>query len=122
MRDNRNYYELTCGPPDPGEQEGEETMSRPRTFTGDIVRELANTYGLGLSQERAQDVVDKFLSIVTRDLVNGRDVQLANLGTLRQTERRAKDTVFGRPNPQAGRVVRNITLRDSASLRQRMNG
>ena len=90
--------------------------------TGNLIETIATRYARYFPhRDDARTVVLALFNDIAGHLESGTAVRLEHLGVLRVNERAARDEVFGRPNPRAGTTVKNVTFRDSASLRRRLN-
>jgi nucleoid DNA-binding protein len=90
--------------------------------TKELIDRVYRRYGRCLhSREDAWEVVHGMFAIIAEELAADHDVRLDNLGTLAVQSRKKRALVFGKPNPNAGQETRQVTFRDGAPLRRRMN-
>ena len=90
--------------------------------TKNLAKSLRKRYGdHHWTEAESEQVVDDVVDLITQALETGEDVRLTGFGTLSVSTRKQGSTLFGKPNPNAGKIFRNVTFRDSAQLRQRLN-
>ena len=100
------------------------TKKAKKTNTSDLEKRLGRTYRRYLpSDNDARIVVAGLLQMIQDDLAKGNDVNLVHLGTLSVQERDSRPSNFGKDNPkhQAGKKVKQVTFRDGAALKRRLN-
>ena len=91
------------------------------TTTGDLVDRMYLYYQPFFgSKDEAQRVVSGMLEICASELVAGRSVRLNNLGVLRPYEFK-RSVIFGKPNPNADQIYRQVKFREGRPLRRAMN-
>ena len=90
--------------------------------TKELIDRVYRRYGRFLhSRENARKVVLGTFNIIAEELAADHNVRLENLGTLAVQTRKKRAVIFGKPNPNAGQETRQVTFRDGAPLRRRMN-
>ena len=90
--------------------------------TGELIDTMAYRYERYFGgRSAARTVVLGMLDAIAERLVAGEDVLLEHLGVLAVQERKQRAVLFGKPNPNAGMVTRQVTFRDGAGLRRRLN-
>ena len=95
-----------------------------KTSTSNLEKRLGRTYRRYLpSDSDARIVVAGFLQMIQDELAKGNDVNLTHLGTLSVQERDSRPANFGKDNPnyQEGKKVKQVTFRDGAALKRRLN-
>ena len=90
--------------------------------TGDLIDRVYDRYKRFFNNcGEVRIVVLGITDMLAEQLAAGDNVRLENLGTLAVQDYKQHATLFGKPNPNAGKVTRQVTFRDGEPLRRRMN-
>ena len=97
-------------------------QNMPTITTSDLIETMWSNHGHSFnSKNDVRDFINAFFGEISEHLDDGDRVRLENLGVLHVVSKTQSDMLFGQPNPNAGQITRQVTFRDTASLRRKLN-